>query len=382
MDNVLQLRELQQRNAELVSALQSKDADLENLRDMMDAFQAQDVQAAKFIELSKKVRNLTLALERERTKVGQLQSDLASSSRGAGGGVAGLAAQDVEDVARSVVEQAAMAVDTAHRETAAWKEKASAQANKVSQMEQKVFTVEAEARKLQRALQRESADWKGRREVIISLKDQVRQLKAQSGLAADSRRDAGAKEVLQKMSSHRSQDVDRLTNELLVMKGELEAVRGKLDSAVSRRKTLESDLAGVKEKLAVVLDKTNNDDRLIAALKAELANLRQGARVAAVAVAGSSSSIGIGGPGRVSGSRAGPGSGSNGRGGTVLVATAAPDEGLWQEAAALRRQCRDLESQVERQGSIIFALHLKLQPHHSSVGAGLGTGCGTGSGSG
>lgn len=39
------------------------------------------------------VRNLTLALERERTKVGQLQSDLASSSRGAGGGVAGLAAQ-------------------------------------------------------------------------------------------------------------------------------------------------------------------------------------------------------------------------------------------------------------------------------------------------
>lgn len=30
---------------------------MENLRDMMDAFQAQDVQAAKFIELSKKVRH-------------------------------------------------------------------------------------------------------------------------------------------------------------------------------------------------------------------------------------------------------------------------------------------------------------------------------------
>lgn len=43
-----------------------------------------------------------------------------------------------------------------------------------------------------------------------------------------------------------TQDVDRLTNELLVMKGELEAVRGKLDSAVSRRKTLESDLAGTE----------------------------------------------------------------------------------------------------------------------------------------
>lgn len=46
--------------------------------------------------------------------------------------------QDIEDVARSVVEQAAMAVDTAYRESAAWKEKAQAQANRVSQMEQKV----------------------------------------------------------------------------------------------------------------------------------------------------------------------------------------------------------------------------------------------------
>lgn len=40
--------------------------------------------------------------------------------------------------------------------------------------------------------------------------------------------------------------MDRLANELLVMKGELEAVKGKLDSAVSRRKVMESDMAGTK----------------------------------------------------------------------------------------------------------------------------------------
>ncbi|MEW5309987.1 MAG: hypothetical protein WDW38_001824 [Sanguina aurantia] len=66
----------------------------------------------------------------------------------------------------------------------------------------------------------------------------------------------------------------KLAQELRAMQGKLEAVKGKLDSAVSRRRTLESDMAGVKEQLAVVLDRRSNDDRLIAALKAQLSGQR------------------------------------------------------------------------------------------------------------
>ncbi len=42
-----------------------------------------------------------------------------------------------------------------------------------------------------------------------------------------------------------------------------------------RRKILETELASLKEKVSVVLNKTQNDDRLIAALKTELAALRR-----------------------------------------------------------------------------------------------------------
>lgn len=43
---------------------------------------------------------------------------------------------------------------------------------------------------------------------------------------------------------------------------------------------LENELAGLREKVAVVLDKTNNDDRLIQALRAELAAARKEAAAA------------------------------------------------------------------------------------------------------
>ncbi len=75
-----------------------------------------------------------------------------------------------------------------HREAALWKEKSQQQTNKVAQAEQKVFALEIEVKKLQRALAREvgddvplakvldeGSDWKGRREQLIKLNEQVRQ---------------------------------------------------------------------------------------------------------------------------------------------------------------------------------------------------------------
>lgn len=52
------MRELQQKNAELQAALSAKSQEAEALRELADAaseLQSQDVQAAKIIDLSKKV---------------------------------------------------------------------------------------------------------------------------------------------------------------------------------------------------------------------------------------------------------------------------------------------------------------------------------------
>eukprot|EP00197_Chlamydomonas_leiostraca_P004101 CAMPEP_0202872114 /NCGR_PEP_ID=MMETSP1391-20130828/20448_1 /ASSEMBLY_ACC=CAM_ASM_000867 /TAXON_ID=1034604 /ORGANISM="Chlamydomonas leiostraca, Strain SAG 11-49" /LENGTH=361 /DNA_ID=CAMNT_0049553077 /DNA_START=33 /DNA_END=1114 /DNA_ORIENTATION=- len=337
IDAEYKVHELQQKVADLIAQLRAKDGEMAELRELADAaagLQAQDVQAAKIIELSKKNRMLTLALEKEKQRASSLQTEL----RGAAGAAAApaLPPDAVEDIARSMVEEAAEAAEAAQKEAAMWKERHQAQTNKMAQLEQRAFTLEIESKRLARALQREvgeevplakvleeGGDWKGRREQIIALRDQVRALRAAQGLAGDSRQEAAAKKALGKISGARAAELDRLTAELAAARAEVEALRQKHDAAVQRRKVLEAEMGGMRDKVAVVLDKTANDDRLIAALRAELAAANRRAAVSA-------------------------------------GAARTPDEDeLWQEVGVLRRRAAEQDSQIERQEQIILALQAR-----------------------
>ncbi|PNH09500.1 hypothetical protein TSOC_003866 [Tetrabaena socialis] len=68
----------------------------------------------------------------------------------------------------------------------------------------------------------------------------VKQLRAAAGqVPVDSKQDAAAKGVINKISKERNQELERLTGELVGVRGELEALRLKYDGATSRRKILE-----------------------------------------------------------------------------------------------------------------------------------------------
>ncbi|GFH31674.1 uncharacterized protein HaLaN_30759 [Haematococcus lacustris] len=229
----------------------------------------QDVQAAKIIELSKKNRQLTLALERERLVATKLRSEPQGQQGGAVASSGSLDPSSVEEIARSVVEQAAEAAEAANKEAAMWKERHQAQTNKMAQLEQKVLEGGT------------SSDWKGRREVIQMLRDQVKALKAAQGLVPEGRQEAATKKVLSKISGTKTAEMERVAGELAVARAELDSLKAKYDAAVSRRKVLENEIASMKEKVAVVLDKSRNDDKLVAALRTELANIRRGAASAA-----------------------------------------------------------------------------------------------------
>ncbi|GLC63668.1 Coiled-coil domain-containing protein 13 [Pleodorina starrii] len=263
--------ELQQKCLALESELRDRESELATLRELAQDL-SQDVQAAKIIELSKKNRALNLALERERQRSAKLQADLSAGGGSSGrpasssGAAAAPNVEAIEEVARSMVEKAAEAAEAAQREAAQWKDKLSQTTNKISQLEQKVFTLESENKKLTRALVREvgedvplakvlddsgSSEWKGRREQIIALRDQVKQLRAAAGQApAETKQEAAAKGVINKIAKERNQEMDRLTSELVAVRGELDALKLKYDGAMSRRKILEAELSSVKAKVA------------------------------------------------------------------------------------------------------------------------------------
>jgi len=83
-------------------------------------------------------------------------------------------------------------------------------------------------------------------------------------------REDGNRRALDELKEKRRQEADKAEAELAEARGELEKLRFKCDAAVSRKKLLEDEVKNLKEKIAVLLSKTTNDDKLIAALRSQL----------------------------------------------------------------------------------------------------------------
>eukprot|EP00798_Chlamydomonas_sp_ICE-L_P008753 gene8753-33614_t len=217
----------------------------------------------------------------------------------------------------------------------------------------------------------EGSDWKGRREQLISLRDQIKQLKASQAFGEretlqfatapsppppppplllapvcrpplctcrplengfgerETRHEATARKAIDKAATTRNHETERIQNELAAVKQDYDTLKMKYDGAMSRRKVLENELGSIKEKMSVVLDKTNNDDRLITALKNEVASLKRQATQNA-------NPTGASPPGVV-------------------------EDEIWQELSILRKRCGEQEKQLDRQEQIILTLNQQLQ---------------------
>jgi len=108
---------------------------------------------------------------------------------------------------------------------------------------------------------------------------------------------------------------------------------------------LEAELSNFKDKVTVILEKSVNDDKLIAALRAEVNSLRKGDKL----------------PDHPA---------SSGRSINAGSSAGVMDEETWQELVGLRRRVRELEGHIDRQEQIVLAL---------SRGSGAAGGAGSGS---
>ena len=142
-------------------------------------------------------------------------------------------------------------------------------------------------------LSKETSNWKGRSQKIELLKSQVKKLKSGFGAEGSVMTDGGmsmisentvftgkithAERNLSKLNAQKKEDVDKLKYQIEEMKEEITELKKKYKGAMARRDTLETQMKTVKTdfgmKIKMLLDKTENDDKLISMLKQEIARL-------------------------------------------------------------------------------------------------------------
>lgn len=271
----------------------------------LDAALARDVREGKIKELARKNRDLDVKLQKE-------------ARRAAAAAAAADAARLEADELREAIERTAEGPGAAAAELSRvqeasreWQKRGKAAEGRELELKARLEELRRENDRLKNALVREvgddapvakiaageHTDWRGRAQQITLLRDKLRELKAQGNttsvahaaevsLPSRAAAYAPAGKHLDKLAASRASADDRRAQELMDAREQVAALKQKLDAATSRRKVLEEGSKDLKASVAKLLAKSDNDDRLIAALKSQVgAGRGGGGSMAAAALA-------------------------------------------------------------------------------------------------
>ena len=204
-----QVQELTRHNQELVHALDAKERECAELSAALETGGdrlAAGVRESKIVEMARKNRSLTLAVEKEKAEKARLVTELkaarAGTGRAPGGLHAGASNEDgtprtesqIEKACREVVAEAAKAAEDASKERAEWKDKAREASARAERDAGRYNTVRAENDRLRAIIKREVGDdkvdfskleksleaaggWRGRAREVATLRHKVKHLR-------------------------------------------------------------------------------------------------------------------------------------------------------------------------------------------------------------
>ena len=267
-----------------------------------------DLRDQKIVQLAKKTRNVTVALTRERdvikklrAHIDQLEGDktaladeLDARAHAAASRLPFAAAKQAEATRKTPGDD-----DDEERKKPSKRELQLAK--QCADLRFKFEAARDESHGLRRALVKETGDesvvgkdgavdegWRGRAQTIAMLKNKIRALEdaQQNGSLLSSpaakraprppRRDvdALAQAELDRKSEARSEAMAELAQKHEALGQQLEQTRAKLDASKARNASQAQECARNKEHIRTLLDKTDGDDELVAALRAEVDALR------------------------------------------------------------------------------------------------------------
>ncbi|RZF43256.1 hypothetical protein LSTR_LSTR001517 [Laodelphax striatellus] len=230
---------------------------------------ASDLAASKIVELSKKIRELTAELEVTKLRARTLEN----------GGKDYLSRRSPSDTAENIEDENKKSIEikelTEKLNSANLKYyEAKNQSQKLKQdlkAAHKALANEiGEEYSLQNALT--GNGWRGRAQKISSLQLKVSQLAEK--LANQQSFQSQSHDVLVNVRQAEKEMRNELATELKECKSELEQTKNKFNVSKMRCKVLEGELQSNKEKINSILNKSNHDDQLIAALTSQVNSLK------------------------------------------------------------------------------------------------------------
>ncbi|MCO5591970.1 hypothetical protein L7F22_045963 [Adiantum nelumboides] len=175
--------------------------------------------------------------------------------------------------------------DRVFKEIQEWKEKYNQANAKLLEVQAARSMLIAEVSKLQHALHKEvgdhvpiskvleeGGDWKGRSQQICILKDKVAELKSKLRQQAVHVNQENQNDYF---DSAQNREYEQISAKFPACREEMKSTKQKLSGVLARRNVLENELKVAKEKMSLLIGKSDNDDRLITALRLELEAQRQ-----------------------------------------------------------------------------------------------------------
>ncbi|KAG8470369.1 hypothetical protein KFE25_008790 [Diacronema lutheri] len=288
----------------LRAALHERDIELERLRRAVSAEpdgagRPDDLRDQRLRELARKNRQLTQVVGKERAQQAALAAEVASLRAAAStAGPLGHAMQTGRAAPPGHPARAPASTPTSVEETPATRElrdKLASATAKLSEARQAQQALRAELAKVQRALAKEVGDdvplakvlddgagWRGRAQQITLLRAKLAELRRTAtaagvgvdeggaGGGASSTVDERARGQLASIEQDRRREFERLALREQELISERADDRAKLDAVHARVKILEAEARSSRERVKLLLTKSENDDELVQALKAQL----------------------------------------------------------------------------------------------------------------
>lgn len=289
------IRELCDENGRLSKLIGEKDEELkivrrrwkEDKRELAGGGFSSEKAASKIIEFSKRIRDLTSELEKEKTKSQTLK-------------------RKVDTLEQLTSPQKAQRTPTKEEKEAeanellATKEKLTQVLLKSAEERNEIESFKKELKIAQKVLTREvgenasflallnsSTGWRGRQQQIIALQSKISDLQEKLAvhegatksrnalLNGISHHDEKHRLAMRKIELERKEHQEKMVKELEVVTEERDSYKEKNSAARARNKILTQDVKNFKEQISTLVDKGKHDDELVSALLREQQYLKE-----------------------------------------------------------------------------------------------------------